>query len=141
MSETQSKLSAFRSTNFSGAPWFAKVEPGLVVEFLIDLSTVEPVVSKTPWGSQDEADAQMKGLGKKGLILDEEGDQQADKGKHRIPFWACEGFQDVLTEYEQQQGDMDGWLQVAFKRSISLGKNRLGERVEINESHWSLITE
>lgn len=135
----QTGLARFRQTNFSGAPWFAKAEPGLVVECLIDLSSVEVITSDTPWGDQTEADAMMKGPAKGGDLLDEDGDQVAEKGKHRIPFWACEGLQSVLKEYEDDGGDMDGWIKLAYKRTVSRGKNRDGEKVDINEAHWAIV--
>lgn len=137
----QTGLDAFRQSNYSGAPWLAKTAPEVIVEFLLDLSTLEPIESTTPWGKQLEADAMMKGPSKRGDIIDEDGDQMADRGKHRIPFWACEDLQKVIAEYEADQGDMDGWIQLAYKRSVSIGKNRDKQRVDINTASWALVTE
>ncbi len=135
----QTGLQQFRGTNFSGAPWFAKVEPDTIVEVLVDLSSIEVIESTTPWGEQIEADATMKGPGKGGDLIDDEGDQVAERGRHRIPFWACEGLQSVLSEYEDDKGDMDGWVKLAYKRTVSIGKNREGKRVDINTAHWAIV--
>jgi len=141
MSKTQSSLAAFRGTNYAGIPWLAKIEPNTICEFLIKLSSIEPIVSKTPWGDQNEADALMKGLNKKGDLIDEEGDQWAEQGIHRLPFWTCDGLQTVISEHETNDGDMDGWIQVAYKREVSTGRNRDGKKVDINDAIWALFIE
>lgn len=135
----QTGLDAFRQSNYSGAPWLAKTAPDTVVEFLLDLSTLEPIESTTPWGKQLEADAMMKGPSKRGDIIDEEGDQVAERGKHRIPFWACEALQTVIAEYIDNGGDEDGWIQLAFQRTVSIGRNRDKQRVDINTASWALV--
>jgi len=137
----QTGLDAFRQSNYSGAPWLAKTEPEIVVEFLMDLSSLEPIESTTPWGKQLEADAMMKGPSKRGDIIDAEGDQMAERGKHRVPFWACEQLQKVIDEYLENGGDEDGWIQLAYKRAVTVGRNRDKQRVDINTAHWALVEE
>ncbi len=126
-----SKLDEFMTTSYSGAPFFATVEPGLIINMMINLTSIEVSTAKTPWGDQSEATAAIK------EIIDEEGDEAAEDGDHSVPFWACSGLQKVIKEHGKQKG----WLQVAYKRETSRGKNRDGEKVDINEAFWSLPIE
>jgi len=138
MTKTQSTLEVFRKANYAGAPWLARVEPNTAVVLLLNLATIEAITSQTPWGEQLEADAHMKGPGKGGDIIDEDGDHQADEGTHRIPFWACNGLQMAIKEYEDDGGDMDGWMEVAYQRQTERGRNKAGNKVDINEGIWAL---
>ncbi len=121
--------------NFSGKPWFAKVEADETYSFEVDVNTLKVKETKgTPW--EEEFGPTFEATGEFRNIEDSDGEEYEKDGEHMVPFWACEAFQEQVGEGEPNK---KGWLKMEYIRNEADGENRDGKPVKLSGAAFRCV--